>query len=52
MAQGQRYDITLHLDNLEQFFAVPEPDPFVPRARFDSGIEAIMQMDILFEEET
>lgn len=42
MAQERRYDITLHLDNLEQFFTVPEPDPFVHRARFDSGIETII----------
>jgi hypothetical protein len=42
MAQGRHYDITLHLDNLGQFFTVPEPDPFVPRARFDSGIETII----------
>jgi hypothetical protein len=40
MAQS-RYDITLHLDNLAQFFAVPEPDPFDPRARFASGLETI-----------
>lgn len=36
-----RYDITLHLDNLAQFFAVPEPDPFDPQVRFASGLETI-----------
>ena len=42
MKQERRYDITLHLDNLEQFFAVPEPDPFDPVARFASGLETIV----------
>jgi len=42
MAQERCYDITLHLDNLAQFFAVPEPDPFDPQARFASGLEVIV----------
>jgi hypothetical protein len=42
MAQERRYDITLHLDNLAQFFAVPEPDPFDPQARFATGLETVM----------
>ena len=42
MKQERRYDITLHLDNLEQFFAVPEPDPFDPLARFGTGLETII----------
>ena len=42
MAKKRRYDITLHLDNLEQFFSVPEPDPFDPQARFASGLETIL----------
>ncbi len=42
MARERRYDITLHLDNLEQFFNVPEPDPFDPQARFVSGLETIV----------
>ena len=42
MAQERRYDITLHLDNLAQFFAVSEPDPFDPRARFAPGLETII----------
>ncbi len=41
MANEQRYDITLHLDNLAQFFAVLEPDPFDPQARYASGLETI-----------
>ena len=42
MARERRYEVTLHLDNLAQFFAVPEPDPFDPRARFASGLETIV----------
>ena len=42
MARESRYDFTLHLDNLGQFFSVPEPDPFVPHARFDPGIDTII----------
>jgi len=30
-----------HLDNLEQFFAVPNPDPFNPLAHFATGLETI-----------
>jgi len=41
MARERRYDLLLHLDNLAQFFAVSEPDPFDPRARFASGLETI-----------
>ena len=42
MAKERRYDIILHLDNLAQFFAVPEPDPFDPQARFATGLEQII----------
>ena len=42
MAKEQRYDIILHLDNLTQFFAVSEPDPFDPQARFASRLETII----------
>jgi hypothetical protein len=42
MGRERRYDITLHLNDLAQFFAVPEPDPFDPQARFASGLETIM----------
>ncbi len=42
MAQGRHYDITLHLDNLEQFFAVPESNPFVPHTQFDPGIDTLV----------
>ena len=42
MAKERRYDMTLRLDNLEQFFTVPEPDPFDPQARFETGLETIL----------
>ncbi len=42
MARERRYDITLHLENLEQFFRVPEPDPFDPQVRFSSGLDTII----------
>ncbi len=42
MAQGRRDDITLHLETLEQFFAVPEPDPFVHHARVDPGMDTLI----------
>ncbi len=42
MTKEQRYDITLHLDNRAQFLAVSGPDPFDPRARFDSGLETVL----------
>ena len=42
MAKEQRYDITLYLDDLAQFFVVSEPDPFDPQARFASGLETIV----------
>ena len=41
MDHERRYDMTLHLDNLAQFFAVSEPDPFDPRTRLASGLETI-----------
>ena len=41
MARERRYDLLLHLDNLAQFFAVSEPDPFDPRTRLASGLETI-----------
>jgi hypothetical protein len=41
MAQARRSEITLCLDNLEQFFGVPDPDPFNPRARFATGLKTI-----------
>jgi hypothetical protein len=41
MAQARRYEITLRLDNLEQFFTVPDPNPFYPRAHFATGLETI-----------
>ena len=42
MAREQSYEITLHLDDLAQFFAVSEPDPFEPQPRFASGLETMM----------
>ena len=42
MARERHYDITLHLDNLTEFFAAPEPDPYDPRTRFASGLETIV----------
>ncbi len=42
MKRERRYDIKVHLDNLEQFFAVPEPAPFDPLTRFASGLETIV----------
>jgi hypothetical protein len=42
MAKESYYDITLQLDHLAQFFTVPDPDPFVPRVRFEPGIETIV----------
>jgi hypothetical protein len=42
MAKERCYDITLQLDNLAQFFAVPEPDPFDRQARFATGLETII----------
>ena len=42
MARERRYDMLLHLDNLAQFFAVSEPDPFDPGVRFASGLETMI----------
>ena len=42
MAKEQGYEITLHLADLAQFFAVSDPDPFDPQPRFASGLETII----------
>ncbi len=40
---AKQYDeVALELDNLQQFFAVPDPDPFDPQVRYASGLETLV----------
>lgn len=40
---AKQYDeVVFELDNLQQFFAVPDPDPFDPQVRYASGLETLV----------